>query len=368
VSMDHTLDSPEMVIVGLGASGRAALEAARFVGVNAIGLDRGTHRHAVTARHCHYGMRVWGIFGDGTVVIASETDHYRIKPKAIVVATGSLDLPLPIPGWQRDRVSGIHHGARSLPDGEKVVVLRGPHADLGNRAADLSRFDVLADYHLTHGGPVTIVGSDRAEAVTIGEARHLTGHVLLDNGVQPENNLARMTGLPTHFSTPAGGDVVVSGSVMAADGTLLSVVGDAAGIHPDRDATILMASETGRILAESLLDGRVPALAVRERFDWSRGSAPVLPAQVTDDTLVCPQEGITVKVVRDAIERGAMNVNDVKRRTRAGMATCQGRDCLWTIRALLAEAGRDWETAMTARPPAVGITLEELATGATLSH
>ncbi len=350
-----------MLVVGLGASGRAALEAARSIGIEVIGLDRGTRSDAIAAKYCHYDTRVWGIFEDGTVVTASRTGHYRIKPKAIVVATGSLDLPLPLPGWELDGVWGIHRAARSLPVGEKVVVLRGPHARLGNRFADLSRFDVLVDYDLTKGGATTIVGSGRAEAVIIGDERHQAGHVLLDNGLQPENILARMTGLPTHFSTPAGGDAIVPGSVIAADCTLLSVVGDAAGIHPERDARIVMAKETGHILAESLHDGKIPVAAIRERSQWPAGDAPRLPAQVMDATLVCPHEGITVQAVRDAIARGAINVNDVKRRTRAGMATCQGRNCLWTIRALLAEAGRDWETAMTARPPALGITLAELA-------
>jgi NAD(P)H-nitrite reductase large subunit len=87
----------------------------------------------------------------------------------------------------------------------------------------------------------------------------------------------------------------------------------------------------------------------------------MLPKQATDATLICPDEGVTIGMVREAIARGATTVNDVKRRTRAAMATCQGRDCLWSIRALLAEAGRDWETPMTARPPATGITVGELA-------
>jgi hypothetical protein len=50
------------------------------------------------------------------------------------------------------------------------------------------------------------------------------------------------------------------------------------------------------------------------------------------------------------------------------MAVCQGRDCLWSIRALLAEADRAWTVPMTARPPATGISVEELAELVTGAH
>ncbi|HEV2128538.1 MAG TPA: (2Fe-2S)-binding protein [Thermomicrobiales bacterium] len=355
------LDSPDMLVIGLGTAGRAVLDAAYAVGVQAIGVDQSRLSTDVSPNLAFDVTRAWGVFSDGTVVLAGPTVRWPCKPKAIVVATGSLDLPLPMPGWELDGVTGAHHARERLPDGARVVVIRGPHAGLGNRQPDLSMFQVIADRDVAGDAPVTIIGDGHVEAVVIGDDQLETSYVLLDNGLQPENILARMAGVPNLFSAAAGGDVIVPGAVFATGGALLSLVGDAAGIHSDRERVVRDAAETGQVLAESVLTGHIPVSTISERFAWPAGGAPVLPSQATFDTLVCPSEGVTVGMVREAIARGAITVNDVKRRTRAAMATCQGRDCLWTTRAMLAEANRNWETPMTARPPAVGITLQELA-------
>lgn len=45
------------------------------------------------------------------------------------------------------------------------------------------------------------------------------------------------------------------------------------------------------------------------------------------DMIVCRCEEITLREVLAAIEMGAVDVTGVKRRTRAGMGTCQGKTC-----------------------------------------
>jgi len=45
------------------------------------------------------------------------------------------------------------------------------------------------------------------------------------------------------------------------------------------------------------------------------------------DVIVCRCEEITLREILYAIEMGATDINGVKRRTRAGMGTCQGRSC-----------------------------------------
>ncbi len=360
-NLTENLTSPDVLVVGLGTTGRIALDAAREVGFNAVGIDRSSPPTSGGVERCFYNTRAWGVFPDGTVVCASPVWNQRCHAGAIIIATGGIDLPLPIPGWHLNGVIGAWRGARSLEAGTEVVVLRGPHAGLGGRAPDLSHLTIVADTSLASGSPVVINGEGTVRSVTIGENIVRTSVVLLDNGLQPENVLARMTGLPTLFSASAGGDVIVPGSVIAAQGTLLSVVGDAAGISNDEEATNTAAYETGRLLAERTRGGPIPVSIPRCRPPWEPGGFPELPRQTTDDTLACPDEGITIGMVREAIAHGATTVNDVKRRTRAAMAVCQGRDCLWTIRALLAEAERAYATPMTARPPVVGITVGELA-------
>lgn len=69
---------------------------------------------------------------------------------------------------------------------------------------------------------------------------------------------------------------------------------------------------------------------------------------------VCRCEEIVEDEIRRAIADGARSINDVKRRTRAGMGLCQGIFCTRPIADLLREtAGAPEETIvpMTARPP-----------------
>ena len=50
-------------------------------------------------------------------------------------------------------------------------------------------------------------------------------------------------------------------------------------------------------------------------------------AAVPDDLIVCRCEEVTVGEIRKAIAEGAVTVEGIKKRTRAGMGLCQGRTC-----------------------------------------
>ena len=89
-----------------------------------------------------------------------------------------------------------------------------------------------------------------------------------------------------------------------------------------------------------------------------------LIGEISDDVHVCRCEEITAGEIRRAISAGAISVNDVKRRTRAGMGLCQGIYCVRTIASLIhVEAGEPLANLvpMTARPPARIIPLATLA-------
>lgn len=86
--------------------------------------------------------------------------------------------------------------------------------------------------------------------------------------------------------------------------------------------------------------------------------------QLPDDTQICRCEEVRVADVRQAIAEGTHTVNDVKRRTRAGMGVCQGIFCTRTIAMMIhTSAGVPLESLvpMTARPPARLIPLAQLA-------
>ena len=81
-------------------------------------------------------------------------------------------------------------------------------------------------------------------------------------------------------------------------------------------------------------------------------------------SFICRCEEIDAEELRRAITAGARTVNDVKRRTRAGMGLCQGIYCLEHVASLLEQATgmpRESIVPMTSRPPVRGLTLGALA-------
>jgi NAD(P)H-nitrite reductase large subunit len=80
--------------------------------------------------------------------------------------------------------------------------------------------------------------------------------------------------------------------------------------------------------------------------------------------LICRCEELTFEEIADSIAAGARTVDDVKRRTRAGMGACQGIFCMPVIAALVA-LGTGSEIArvvpMTVRPPVRPIPIQAMA-------
>jgi NAD(P)H-nitrite reductase large subunit len=72
-----------------------------------------------------------------------------------------------------------------------------------------------------------------------------------------------------------------------------------------------------------------------------------------NDIYLCRCECVTAAAVDEAITEGNLTINDVKRRTRAGMGICQGIYCVGEIADKLMAAGvnADAIEPMTARPP-----------------
>src|SRR4051812_36326377 len=81
-------------------------------------------------------------------------------------------------------------------------------------------------------------------------------------------------------------------------------------------------------------------------------------------TLTCRCEEVLLDEIVAAIAAGAWTVDDIKRRSRAGMGACQGIFCMPVIAALVAQATGvpiDRVAPMTARPPVRTLALESLA-------
>ena len=79
---------------------------------------------------------------------------------------------------------------------------------------------------------------------------------------------------------------------------------------------------------------------------------------------VCRCEEIPLEEIVSAIASGGQTVDDIKRRTRAGMGTCQGIFCVPVIAAMVAQATgvpMDRVAGITARPPVRPLMLAGLA-------
>jgi len=82
-----------------------------------------------------------------------------------------------------------------------------------------------------------------------------------------------------------------------------------------------------------------------------------------DDTLICRCEEVSLGEIREAIDRGATTLPELRRRTRAGMGLCQGRTCGTLVAQIIARrTGKSLEEILpaTSRPPVRSVTVQEL--------
>lgn len=79
-----------------------------------------------------------------------------------------------------------------------------------------------------------------------------------------------------------------------------------------------------------------------------------------DDLIICRCEEVTKGDILRAIEDGALTIDGVKKRTRAGMGLCQGKTCQRLVAKILSEAtGKSMEEILpsTSRAPVRPVAL-----------
>jgi thioredoxin reductase/bacterioferritin-associated ferredoxin len=127
-----------------------------------------------------------------------------------------------------------------------------------------------------------------------------------------------------------------------AAGDALTIKGYSAAIEEGRVAALEACTQLDRV-DRSKADRRLrPALRKLKRFnrfgrimDSISTPRPGIFDIVSDDTIVCRCEEVTMQDVISAVANGARDVNDIKRRTRLGMGHCQGRFCGQVINELI---------------------------------
>jgi NAD(P)H-nitrite reductase large subunit len=170
-------------------------------------------------------------------------------------------------------------------------------------------------------------------------------------GFLPSNELARALDCRHTYDTVR--DSLVTDRNESCETSVAGVfaVGDCCGLGGARAAMeegliagTAAAAAVGRAVPPALRNECAAAsrrLGAHRRFQdglWRLFAAPRLQTELaTPETLICRCECVTLAQIEAALSDGARSLGEVKRRTRLGMGSCQGRTCVPIAAALLAK-------------------------------
>ena len=194
---------------------------------------------------------VAGCFAENELLVIEDGLGGRVAPDALIVATGSTDLPYPFPGATFPGVfSGrglqILLNEHRVRPGRRFAVIGGG-ADAEELAVDI----LLAGGEVVWSGiaPAPFLRADGEHGVrrlTVGQDVHAVDAIAIAVGRQPDPALATMAGTPLTFSAELGGLVSQIDERLGSPVAGLSVAGNAAGVGS---------------LAASLAEGRLGGIA-----------------------------------------------------------------------------------------------------------
>lgn len=310
----------------------------------------------------------------------------------LILCPGGYDSQLPVPGWDlpgvlaAGGVQALLKGARTLPGKRAVIAGTGPFllpvaagfaaaggevaavceansplrwARQAHRAAQapakgreaLGYVAAFARHKIPYhprtvvtrvlgeravGGAV-LAKADAAGRLLAGTSREVAADLVAFGwGFTPSLELPLAAGAQTRLD--ADGSLVVAADDQQRTGTpRVRAAGEATGVggaalalaEGELAARSLLAELTGGPLRARGLQHRIRRL---RRFARAMHAAHPIPSGwtqwLTDDTLVCRCEEVTVAAVRDAVQNlGAADPRTVRSLTRVGMGWCQGRIC-----------------------------------------
>lgn len=370
------------------------------------------------------GATVWNLTREREIGISVAGAAHILTAERVILATGALERPFPIPGWTLPGVMTAGAGQILLkssglvPEGRTVIAGCGPllwliawqylnagariDAILETAGADRSaawrhapafatspyllkglRMMLAVRRRVRVVSNVTELraeGRDRVEAIAYPTARGTEQRLPVDNlflhqGVVPNVNLAMAAGIEHRWDDgqlcfapvlDADGGSAIPGIAIAGDGARI------AGAEAATARGMLAALAAVRALRPGV-QGLAPEAAIRARFaPFIRGRAFLdayyRPApqfrRPARDTLVCRCEEVTAGQIIDTVALGCTGPNQMKAFLRCGMGPCQGRECGLTVTELIAQARGVAPQEVgyyRLRPPVKPITLGELA-------
>ena len=379
------------------------------------------------------GTALWHIEPDGgTLWLAGADGTERISARRVLLATGALERPAPIPGWTLPGVMTVGAAqillktADTVPEGRAVRAGQGPllylaalqlaragapplailettpHANYHAAVAHLGGW--WAGRHLLAKGlglilairragiPVRrgvrglrALGRDRVEGVAWDGGALVADHLFLHEGVIPNTQVTMALQLGHRWDQAQlcwrpmldeWGRTSIPDIAVAGDGG--GIFGAEAAALSGRLAALDAAAAFGRI-ADSERDRR--AAPIRSALAREQALRPFLDAlyrpdasvlvPTGDDTIACRCEEVTVGRIRNAVRLGAPGPNQLKAFTRCGMGPCQGRICGPIVSAVIAaERGVPMSEVGAYRPraPYKPITVGMIAAGEVRSH
>lgn len=364
------------------------------------------------------GATAWSLDATRVVGVSIAGRARLIQAGRVIVATGSLERPFPIPGWTLPGVMSAG-GAQTVlkaqglvPDGRTVMAGGGPLLwlltaqilraggrieailDTMPRQNWLRALPHLPDFLLSpyaakgvkllrevrarvpviRVDALEAVGDDKLREVSFNGRRLPVDLLLLHQGVVPNVNLAMAAGVAHEWNARQLCFQPVLDENFNSSVPGIAVAGDGAGI-----AGGTAAAERGRIAAFAAIRALRPTAPVpdlqiiRQRLQREEMGRPFLdwlnrPAdsfrQPDGETIVCRCEEVTAGQVRAVADLGCEGPNQMKAFMRCGMGPCQGRLCGLTVTELIA-AQRGTTPAEVGyyrlRPPVKPITVAEFA-------
>ncbi|RXV70209.1 FAD/NAD(P)-binding oxidoreductase [Roseovarius sp. A46] len=423
----------DLAIIGAGPAGMAAAATAAEVGMSVCVLDEQPRAGGQIYREVERaaglrgdilgkdytqgaplvaGLRQAGITHVGGAVVWAIEPGFRlsytcdgaaaqVEAARVLLATGALERPMPLPGWTLPGVMTAGAGQILLKQSgvlarRAVLVGSGPLLYLiavqmvragtpplalveTQRRADLIRsaqhlggalrgwryllkgLGLLAEIararvpRHTGATEIEVEGEGRAEAVSFesrGKHHRIACEtVYLHHGVVPNTQAARSLGVSHKWNAAQACFVPVLDEWGQSDVPGVCIAGDGAGIGGARVAEIAgrlaalkLAEEAGRLSASDRDDRATPLHAA---LSVERAARPFLDVAYppyagaiapADTTVICRCEEVTAGDIRNYARIGCLGPNQTKAFGRAGMGPCQGRYCGLTVTALLAEA------------------------------
>jgi NADPH-dependent 2,4-dienoyl-CoA reductase/sulfur reductase-like enzyme len=320
-----------------------------------------------------------------------------VAARAVIVATGARERPMPFPGWTLPGVMTAGAAQMALkefglvPEGRLALAGSGPLLLLvadqlraagaevallldttppANLLAALPRLpgflaSPLAADGLRLAGRLVrrtrVVGAvGRLAATAIGDRLRLdwrggfgggtaeVDHLFVHQGVLPEIGLIEAAGAETVWQAADRafrprlddfGRTTLPGLAVAGDGG--GIAGAAAAVSSGRLAALGVLADLGGAGADAAEIAGIRRDLARARAGrgfverlWRPAAAFLAPPD--DATIVCRCEEATAGDVRRAVDHGAPGPNQLKLHGRCGMGPCQGRMCGPTLTELIA--------------------------------